>query len=104
MIQLNAAAFSEAVLASECPVMVDFWAPWCGPCRALAPIIEELASEYQGRAKICKLNVDDDGALAAQYGVMSIPTVIVFHKGKEHGRVVGMRGKGDLSAMLDELL
>ena len=82
---LNEANFSKEVLSSDLPVMVDFWAVWCGPCKVLSPIVEELAAEYEGKYKVGKVNVDENNALAMQYGVMSIPT-LKFFKG---GKVVG---------------
>ncbi|MCL2030571.1 MAG: thioredoxin [Oscillospiraceae bacterium] len=103
-VQLSAADFTEAVLKSPQPVLVDFWAPWCGPCRALAPVIDALAEKYAGRARVGKLNVDDEGALAAQYGVMSIPTVVLFKDGKEVERTVGLRGQEDFEALLNSVL
>ena len=81
--------FDNDVLKSSEPVLVDFWAPWCGPCRAVAPMIEELAGDFEGRAKIAKLNVDEDPELAATYGVQGIPTMILFREGKPVDQIVG---------------
>ncbi len=85
--------FDQEVLKSDLPVMVDFWAPWCGPCQMAGPVIDELAEEYEGKVKIGKLNVDDNQQVAMKYGVMSIPTVILFKDGKEVGRKIGFAGK-----------
>lgn len=95
------ANFDAEVLKSEQAVLVDFWAPWCSPCRMVAPIIDELAEEYLGRIVIGKLNVDDNGPIASQYGVMSIPTLGIFKGGKLVDKVTGFRGKPDLVKMLN---
>lgn len=85
--------FKKEVLKSEMAVLVDFWAPWCGPCQMAGPIIEDLAKEYEGKIKVGKLNVDESPQTAAKYGVMSIPTMILFKEGKEVGRKIGFEGK-----------
>ena len=81
-INLTKQTFDGEVIKSDVPVLVDFWAPWCGPCRAVAPVIAEVADEYSGKAKICKVNVDEESALAAENAIVSIPTVILFKNGK----------------------
>jgi thioredoxin 1 len=92
------------VLKSDTPVLVDFWAEWCGPCRMVGPIVEEIASEKAGSLKVVKLNVDDNPETARKYGVMSIPTLLVFQSGNERKRIVGARGKGQLLTELEPLL
>ncbi|OLN32270.1 thioredoxin [Desulfosporosinus metallidurans] len=96
--------FESDVLKSEQAVLVDFWAPWCSPCRMVAPIVEELADEYVGRIAIGKVNVDENGPVASQYGVMSIPTLGIFKGGKMVDKIVGFRGKPDLVKMLNAQL
>ena len=93
--------FTAEVL--ECPqlVLVDFWASWCGPCQMLSPVISQLAEEFEGRAKVGKINVDEEPQLAAQFGIVSIPTIKVFRGGKLQGTLVGLRSKAELAAMLD---
>ena len=88
--------FRDEVLQSELPVLVDFWADWCAPCMMLAPIIEEISDELDGRVNVCKINVDQAQDLAAAYGVMSIPTLMIFSKGKEVERTVGYMSKEDV--------
>ena len=96
--------FNEVVLQSEVPVLVDFWAPWCGPCRMVAPVVEELADEYEGRIDFGKVNVDENAKIASQYGIMSIPTLILFKDGKPLSNIVGFRPKDELQKNLEEAL
>ncbi|RBP42208.1 thioredoxin [Garciella nitratireducens DSM 15102] len=96
--------FQQEVEQSDIPVMVDFWAEWCGPCKAVSPIIDELAEEYAGKIKVGKVNVDDQGALSTKFRVMSIPTIIFFKNGKEIERLIGARGKEEFAEKLDNLL
>lgn len=95
--------FSELVLQSEQPVLVDFWAEWCGPCRALGPVIESLASDYEGKAKVAKVDVDANQQIAAQFGIRSIPTVILFDKGQVVDTFVGVRPKNEYVGAIDKL-
>ena len=96
--------FKQEVLDSAVPVLVDFWAPWCSPCRMIAPVVDEIAGEYDGKAKVGKLNVDDNRQIAVDFGVMSIPTLIVFKGGKAVDRVIGFKSKGDLKGLIDKNL
>ena len=98
-INFNSENFEEEVLKSEKPVLVDFYADWCGPCNAMAPVIEELATELDGKAKVGKINVDDNPDIAVEYNVMSIPTLIIFKNGKEEKRLVGLRDKEELLSL-----
>ncbi len=103
-LELNAANFENEVLKSDVPVLVDFWAAWCGPCRAIAPIVEQLATEYAGKVKIGKVNVDENRDLAQQFGVMSIPTLIFFKNGQKVDQVIGFTSKADLEKKLEATL
>lgn len=96
--------FEETVLNSDKPVVVDFWATWCGPCRMVGPVIDEISNEYEGRAVVGKLNIDDNQEFAAKYGVRNIPTVLVFQNGEVVGRHVGVAPKATYTEAIDTLL
>ena len=100
---VDASTFNN-LLTSDLPVLVDFWAPWCGPCRALAPVIDELASEFDGKLKVAKVNVDENQDLAMQYGVMSIPTLVMLKGGEEVHRMVGASPKPKLMQEVERYL
>jgi len=100
---LNDANFEQEVLKSEKPVLVDFWAEWCGPCKMIAPILEELASEYDGKVKVGKVNIDEHQSIATEYGVRAVPTLLIFKYGEVEEQVVGLRSKRDLKANLDKV-
>ncbi|MCX7710118.1 MAG: thioredoxin [Clostridia bacterium] len=104
IVVLNKDNFENEVSTGDMPVVVDFWAPWCGPCRAVGPIMDELANEYDGKAKICKVNVDEEGELAAKFRVMSIPTIIMYKGGQVVEKVIGARSKDEFSKLLDKNL
>lgn len=103
IINLNDQNFGKEVLQSKIPVLVDFWAPWCGPCQMVGTIIEELGKEYEGKIKVGKLNVDESPQSAAKYSVMSIPTVILFKEGKEVARKVGFENKESFTKLISGL-
>ena len=101
---ITADRFEEEVLKSDLPVLVDFWAEWCGPCKALAPTVDEIAEGYSGRMKVYKLDVQSEAALASKYGVSSIPTLLVFKGGEIAERIVGLQPKASITSRIDPLL
>jgi len=103
-IEVNDSNFDQMVLQAKMPVLVDLWAPWCAPCHMVAPVVEELASEYDGRVSFAKLNVDQNPRTASRYGIMSIPTLLIFKDGKPLSNIVGFRPKAELKRSLDAAL
>ena len=103
-LEITDSTFEEVVLKSEKPVMVDFWAAWCGPCRMVGPIIDELSEEYEGKAIIGKIDIDSNQQYAAQFGVRNIPTVLVFKDGELVDRKVGVSSKNDYAEAIDKLI
>ncbi len=103
-LEITGAEFKAKVLESPIPVLVDFWAPWCGPCRAIAPSVEQVATEYAGRASVYKLDVDQAGEVAQEYGIMSIPALLVFKGGKVVGKQVGAAPKSAIETLVKNAL
>ena len=103
IVTLTEANFEQEVLNAPTPVLVDFWAEWCGPCKMIAPILDELASEYDGKVKVGKVNIDEFQSIATEYGIRAIPTLLIFKDGEVAEQVVGMRSKRDLKANLDKV-
>jgi len=103
-VELTDANFEAEVINSEIPVLVDFWAPWCGPCRMVAPIVEEISHEYDGKVKVGKLNTDDNQMVASQYGIMSIPTLMIFKGGKVVDRIIGAQPKSALTGKIEDVI
>jgi thioredoxin 1 len=101
---LSTANFKDTIAAAPTPVLVDFWAPWCGPCKMIAPILEELATELAGKLTICKVNVDDNGDIAGEYGIRAIPTLLLFKGGQLVEQFVGMMDKATLKAKVSAKL
>ena len=104
IIHLTKDMFDAQVLKSDILVMVDFWADWCGPCKLISPVIDKLSGAYEGKLKVCKVNVDEEGVLSAEHMVMSIPTLIFFKNGKVEQKLVGVKNFNELSAVVDKLL
>jgi thioredoxin 1 len=103
ILTLTTENFDQEVLKSPTPVLVDFWAEWCGPCKMVAPILDELATEYDGKVKIGKVNIDDHQALATEYGIRAIPTLLLFKGGQVTDQIVGLRSKRDFKSKLDRV-
>ena len=103
VVEFTSDNWNKEVVASATPVLVDFWAEWCGPCKMIAPILDELASEYDGKVKVGKVNIDESPSIATQYGIRAIPTLLIFKDGEVAEQVVGLRSKRDLKANLDQV-
>ena len=101
---INDADFEQEVIKSDVPVLVDFWAPWCGPCKMVGPVLEQIAEQYAGKAKVVKVNVDDNKQIAGSLGIQSIPTVVLYKGGEVVEKVVGARPKGEFETMLNNAI
>ena len=104
IVHITDASFEQDVIKSDTPVMVDFWAEWCRPCKMIAPVLDELANDYAGRLKICKLNVDSNTQTAPKFGIRGIPTLIIFKNGAVAGTKVGALSKSQLAAFIDSMI
>lgn len=104
VLTVSDATFEEVVLKATVPTLVDFWAPWCGPCKAVAPILEELAQEYEGKVAFARLNVDEEPMNASKYGIAAIPTMLLFQGGQPVGQIMGFRPKAHLKKALDDIV
>lgn len=104
IVEVTDANFEEEVLKSDLPVLVDFWAPWCGPCKMIAPVLVELAGEFDGKVKIAKMNVDDNTETPAKFGIRGIPTLIIFKDGENAGQKVGAVSKAQLTEFIDSAI
>ena len=102
-ININAESFDIAVIKSPVPVIVDFWAPWCGPCKMISPLLDEIAREQAGAVRVAKVNSDDNPELAGRFGIRSIPTLLLFHKGELKETLVGLTGKQNIISKIDAL-
>jgi thioredoxin 1 len=103
-IEINETNFEKEVLSSDKPVLVDFWAPWCSPCKMLSPVIEEIASQYNGKSKVFKVNTDENMSLSAKFQITSIPCLILFKNGEVLNKIVGFRPKGDIEKLINSAL
>lgn len=104
IITVTESNFAEEVTQSTTPVLIDFWAEWCGPCKMIAPILDEIASEYDGKLKIGKINIDEQQALAVQHGIRAVPTLLIFKDGEVADQIIGLKSKRDLKANLDRVV
>lgn len=104
IVHISDDSFEQDVLKADRPVLVDFWAEWCGPCKMIAPVLEEVADEYDGRLKVCKLDIDANVATAPRYGIRGIPTLMIFNNGEVAGTKVGALSKSQLSAFIDSVI
>ena len=104
MIEITEKNFEEEVIKSNIPVLVDFWATWCAPCVKIVPVLEELSSEYEGKMNFAKVNIENDGSIAQQFGIMSIPTLLIFKGGKVMQQIVGVQPKNNIVAKIKEIL